>query len=766
VAGAPSHLSRNVYERAERLLDGSLRKMVFNAGIEPHWLPDGGFWYLRESRKGTSFIRVDTASGRATPAFDHEGLARSLTAAGHTCRATSLPFAQIGLAANATEVTFPLDDKQWRFDGTSCAVVGPTDGPPADALRSPDGRWDLLRIDHDIALRKTGAGQVRRITGDGTAPCAYAVSPDTNLQAVTRQVQGVITPPVALWSPDSRRLITHRLDQGSVGVLPLVQSCPTDGSARPVLHRLRMPLPGDKEIARVTLLVIDAATAGVVPIRGDPLEAPFLSPIELGWVWWSEDGAKVYFLREGRGAQRLELCVADPGTGAARTIFAETAETYVEPSSLLPWRSEVRTLCGTGEVVWPSERDGWRHLYLLDEASGRVKQQITAGPWVVRDVIDVDPHERIVYFTAGGREAGQDPYLRQLYRARLDGSEPQRLTAFDADHTVHFSPDRSCFVATYSRVDLAPVSELRSTDGRLIAVLEKADLGDLFAQGFAFPEPFTVKAADGTTDLYGVLYKPSDFDPTRRYPVIDDLYPGPQLIRTPKSFCVSPAASFDTWPGAWVAQSLAELGFIVINLDGRGTPLRSRAFHLASYGRLEDAGCLEDHVAALAQLARDRPYLDLSRLGAVGHSAGGYAATRALLAYPEQYKVAVASSPDQDLLCYLGYWAEKYQGLPIDERYARQANAALAESLRGKLLLIHGELDDNVNPYGTLRFIDALVRADKDFDLLIVPGANHDLMNHPYVIRRKWDFLVTHLMGALPPAGYRIGAADKGAGAP
>ena len=317
---------------------------------------------------------------------------------------------------------------------------------------------------------------------------------------------------------------------------------------------------------------------------------------------------------------------------------------------------------------------------------------------------------------------------------------------------MHLSPDRSCFVATHSRVDLAPISELRSTRGQSIAVLEKADLDDLFAQGFRFPERFTVKAADGVTDLHGVLYKPSDFDAARRYPVIDDMYPGPQLIRTPKSFCVAPAASFETWPGAWISQSLAELGFIVINLDGRGTPLRSRAFHLASYGRLQDAGCLEDHLAALDQLARDRPFLDLSRFGAVGHSAGGYAATRALLAFPDRYKVAVASSPDQDLLCYLGYWAEKYQGLPIDERYASQANAALAAALRGKLLLIWGELDDNVNPYGSMRFINALVAADKDFDLLVLPGANHDLMNKPYVLRRKWDYFVRHLMGAAPPA--------------
>ncbi|HKF63500.1 MAG TPA: DPP IV N-terminal domain-containing protein [Dongiaceae bacterium] len=699
---APKHLSREVYARAERLLERNIAKLVFNATLEPHWLPDGSFWYHRESREGASVIRVDAATGRKTEVSDPEALTRAHEA------------------------------------------------PPPEALRSPDGRWELLRSGYDIALRKVAGGETRRLTADGTADRPYAASPDTNLQAVTQRIQGLATPPVAAWSPDGRQFVTHRLDQSGVGLLPLVQSCPADGSTRPVVHHLHMPLPGDATIGRSELLILEVATGRILPIGADPLPVPFLSPLELGWVWWSEDSARVYFLREGRGSKTLELCAADAATGTVRSIFAESSDSYVEPSPLLPWLSQVRSLGETGEIIWPSERDGWRHLYLLDEASGQIKRKLTEGPWVVREVIDVDAEARFVYFTASGRETGHDPYLRQLYRVSLDGSAPERLTEAEADHRIRMAPDRSCFVTTWSRVDLAPVSELRAADGRLIAQLEKADLADFFAEGFAFPERFTVKAADGTTDLHGVLYKPSNFDPAHRYPVIDDLYPGPQLIRTPKSFCLNPSAAFETWPGRWASQSLAELGFIVINLDGRGTPLRSRAFHLASYGRLEDAGCLEDHLAALDQLAGERPYLDLGRLGAVGHSAGGYAATRALLPYPERYKVAVASSPDQDLLCYLGYWAEKYQGLPIDERYLRQANSGLAQALRGKLLLIHGELDDNVNPYATLRFVDALIHADKDFDLLIVPGANHDLMNHPYVIRRKWDYFVTHLMGAVP----------------
>jgi len=303
-------------------------------------------------------------------------------------------------------------------------------------------------------------GETRRLTADGTADRSYAASPDTNLQAVTQRIQGLATPPVAAWSPDGRQLVTHRLDQREVGLLPLVQSCPGDGSTRPVVHHLHMPLPGDAVIGRAELLIIEAATGRILPIEADPLPVPFLSPLELGWVWWSEDSARVYFLREGRGSKTLELFAADAATGTVHSIFAETSDSYVEPSPLLPWLSQVRSLGATGEIIWPSERDGWRHLYLLDEASGQIKRQLTVGTWVVREVIDVDAKARLVYFTASGREAGHDPYLRQLYRVSLDGSAPQRLTEAEADHRVHMAPDRSCFVTTWSRVDLAPVSQM------------------------------------------------------------------------------------------------------------------------------------------------------------------------------------------------------------------------------------------------------------------------------------------------------------------
>ena len=288
---ARTHLSREVYDRAERLLERNISKLVFNATLEPHWLPDGGFWYRRESREGATVIRVDASTGHKTELSDPETL------------------------------------------------TGTIEGPPPEALRSPDARWELLRSGYDIALREVAGGETRRLTADGTADRPYAASPDTNLQAVTQRIQGLAISPVAAWSPDGTRLVTHRLDQSEVGLLPLVQSCPGDGSTRPAVHHLHMPLPGDAAIGRTELLIVEAATGRILPIQADPLPVPFLSPLELSWVWWSDDSARIYFLREGRGSKTLELCAADTATGTVRSIFTETSDSYVEPSPLLPWLS-------------------------------------------------------------------------------------------------------------------------------------------------------------------------------------------------------------------------------------------------------------------------------------------------------------------------------------------------------------------------------------------------------------------------------------------
>lgn len=701
-------LPAETYARAERFLEWRVRQQTRNVAIAPHWLPGSDrFWYEREEQDSKRIILVDPARGVA-------------------------------------EVV----------DAPPRDTAAPS--PPAPGrLRAPDGSRDLLVRDGNLFVAPAGSDDATALTYDGAPDHDYAGSPDTTTTAVTTRRSGIPQPPVALWSPDSRKVLTHRLDQRQVGALHLVQAVPPDGGLRPVLYSYHSPLVGDEHLPSAELGVIDVEQGTLTPIQDAELLVEFLSPIEMGWVWWSEDAASVYFLREARGAKGLRLCVADARTGTVQTVLEETSDAYVEVSSLLPWPCFVRTIPTSGEIVWLSERDGWWHLYLFDGASGALVRQLTHGAWLVREVLHVDEGGWI-YFVACGREPGRDPYLRHLYRVALDGREPELLTPEDADHGLTFSPSKQYFVDTSSTVDTAPVTRLRRADGTLVLVLETADLGELLAAGWKPPERFQVKARDGATDLYGLLYFPTDFDPARSYPVIDHVYPGPQLIRTPKGFAADSSVIPYNWPGMWGAQALAELGFVVMNLDGPGTPLRSRAFHLASYGKLEDGSGLADHVAALQQLAATRPYLDLSRVGINGHSAGGYVAARGILAYPEFFRVAVAASGVHDLRRYLAYWGEKYQGLLGQADYTHQANATLAHRLEGKLLLMHGELDDNVHPSVTLALVDALIKANKDFDLVILPNESHTCFDHPYYIRRTWDYFVRHLLGVEPPVGYRI----------
>jgi dipeptidyl aminopeptidase/acylaminoacyl peptidase len=478
-------------------------------------------------------------------------------------------------------------------------------------------------------------------------------------------------------------------------------------------------------------------------VSGEPLPVNFYAPLELGWVWWGAGGTTVWFLREDRGARRLTLCRADTDTGAVHEVIVESSACYVETHPLLPWPSSVRMAPDDRTVVWPSERDGWRHLYLYDGRNGDLLRQLTSGEWVVRDVLRVD--ERWVWFTGLGREPGRDPYFRHLYRVALDGGEPELLTPEDADHAATLAPSGRYVLDTASTIAIPPVHRLRRSDGIHVADLATADLSGLEAEGWRRPERFVVTAADGQTQLYGALFFPSDFDPSNRYPVVDSIYPGPQLIRTPKSFTVDSTVGPDEWPGAWDAQALAELGFVTMTLDGRGTPLRSRELHLASYGRLGHHA-LDDHVAAIAALAGERPWMDRDRIGICGHSAGGAAAVRGVLEYPGVFKAAVAGSGVHDIRRYLAYWAEKYQGLPGTADLEEANNIDVAQRLERPVLLIHGELDDNVPPANSLALADALIRADKDVELVLIPGQNHNCAAHPYYIRRTWEFFVRHLM--------------------
>ncbi|MGW6462008.1 prolyl oligopeptidase family serine peptidase, partial [Streptomyces sp. NPDC055078] len=572
----------------------------------------------------------------------------------------------------------------------------------------------------------------------------YGSNLDVALSQVMLRNLGLALPPMALWSPDSTRLLTHRIDQRMLPEQVLVEAAPR-GGGRPEERRLRYAMPDDEESATLAFVVLDVAGRTAVHQRAEPWHIDFLSPVALSRVRWSEDGTAVHYLHSTRGLKSLSMIRLDPDTGETATLVSESSASRVEASVVIMEKPAARVL-GSGEVLWFSQRDGWSHLYLYG-ADGALTGRITEGPWLVRHVLHVDEQARTVFFTASGLAEG-DPYAQQLCRAGLDGSGFTRLTDDDLHHDVTASPSGALFLDSASAVDTPPVTVARDASGTVLLEVERADATALVAAGWTAPERFTVKAADGVTDLHGILWRPHGFDPSGSYPVIDNPYPGPQVHRVEAGF----TGSFTGQP-----EALAALGFVVVALDGRGTPGRSQAFLSESHGNLGSAGTLDDHVAAIRQLATRYPWIDTGRVGVFGESGGGFATVRALLAHGDFYRVGVAMCGNHDMRFYLSGWLEWYLSDESEEARRATSNPELAAELTGKLMLIHGELDDNVLPYLTTRLVDALIEADKDFDLLIVPGVEHSFLGRRhYVTRRKWDYLVRHLHGVEPPAGRRV----------
>ncbi|MDH3734885.1 MAG: prolyl oligopeptidase family serine peptidase, partial [Gemmatimonadota bacterium] len=462
-------------------------------------------------------------------------------------------------------------------------------------------------------------------------------------------------------------------------------------------------------------------------------------------VEWSPDGSAVAFVSSSRDHKRALVRVAEASTGEVRDVFEEVEETFFESGG--NWRY----LTERGQILWRSQRDGWAHLYLYDASTGDLRGQVTSGEWNVHRILGVDETNGTVTFIGNHRESA-DPYFQYLYRVSLDGGGVELLTPGQANHTVSLSPDGSHFVDVRSTPTTPPVSVLRDRTGAEMLTLETADISRLEASGWQPPIPFAVKARDGETDVYGLLFRPSDFDESRRYPVINYLYPGPQSGSVgSRSFRSSHRD----------LQSLAELGFVVIELDAMGTPMRSKAFHDAYYGNMGDNG-LPDQMAGIRELAERHPWIDLDQVGIYGHSGGGFASTDGILRYPDFYKVAVSQAGNHDNRNYEDDWGEKWQGLLETNpdgttSYDNQANQLLAGNLAGKLLIAHGTMDSNVPSSNTMLVVDALIAANKDFDLVLLPNRGHGFGNEPYMMRRRWDYFVRHLLGAEPPPEYEFG---------
>jgi dipeptidyl aminopeptidase/acylaminoacyl peptidase len=558
---------------------------------------------------------------------------------------------------------------------------------------------------------------------------------------------------MVLWSPDSKKLATQQQDEREVGEMYLV----TTAVGHPTLRVSKFPLPGDKVMAMLHRVVIDVDSGKVTRLQMDPdfHRATLGDDISMNDYNWSPDGTKLALASVSREHKQVWLRVADTTTGAVRTVFDEKVATQFES------RTGWRVLWATNEVIWHSERDNWGHLYLYDLETGKLKNRITSGDGPVMQISRIDEKARTLWFGANGREKGQDPYFRHFYRIDLDGKNYASLTPDDGDHQIQLSPSGRYVVDTWSKPDVPPSVALRDRDGHLVIPLEKADISKLLARGWKPPIPIRMTAADGKTDIYGLLFRPTNFDPAKKYPVVNNVYPGPQTGSTgSRSFT---AARGDR-------QALAELGFVVVTIDGRGTPGRSKAFQDAYYGAMGRDNTIPDQIAGMKELAQKYPWFDISRAGIWGHSGGGFATTTAMFRFPDFFKAGIAESGNHDQRTNEDDWGERYQGLVVKnadgiDSYEVEANQNFAKNLKGKLLLAHGTMDTNVPPYQTMLVADALIKANKDFDLLMLPNANHGYgAQSAYMMRRRWDYFVKWLMGVEPPKEHLMGQPAGGRG--
>ncbi|MCX2731572.1 prolyl oligopeptidase family serine peptidase [Saccharopolyspora sp. NFXS83] len=729
------------YARAEIMQDPYRARRVPGGSVQPRWLSGGRrFWY----RVGARHVVVDPVEGTRHDAFDHDRLAAALSvAAGRAVAADDLPITSIDLDVpehEAWTVRFSAFESRWEWSDSagSCARVDYAEPLPGE-VASPDKAWIAFRRDGDIVVRSRDGAQEFALTEDAEPHFDYGGLPEAlGMRALMRNL-GLPAPLVVSWSPDSTRLLVHRLDQRDLPEQVLVESAPRDGG-RPVEHRSRYPMPGDAAQATMEWAVLDVTTRDVVRQQDEP--CVIVHPAGIAYQWWSgEKGDAVHFLRHSRDARTLELRRLDPATGEVTTLISESGATRIDPTPQLGEPAMVHVL-DSGEILWWSQRDGWGHLYLYS-ADGEHVAQVTSGQWLVRKVLWVDQEARQVWFLASGL-VEHDPYVRQICRVGFDGTGFTRLTDDDLDHDAVSPAEGGYLVDRASTVSAPPRSVVLGGDGQVLVELEAPDAGRLESVGWRPPERFRTTAADGKTSIHGLLWRPHGFDPDHRYPVIDCIYPGPQVHRS--------GPAFDSAvPGE--AEALAALGFAVVAVDGRGTAGRGKAFHDHSYGALDEAGSLVDHIAAIRELGHRHPWLDTERVGITGHSGGGFATARAMLAHPEFYSVGVALAGNHDMGVYVPMWPEQYHGEINDESKRALSNPALAANLQGKLLLIHGELDDNVLPAHTLRLVDALIEADKDVDVLLIPGDEHALLRRKhYVTRRTWDYFVRHLHGTEPPA--------------
>ncbi len=786
------------YALAARFSPKKLGKMIFSTAVDPHWLKNSDkFWYMYETTEGKKWFIVDPVKGEKKELFNNADLAAKIT------RIVKDPFDAQNLGLDS--MRFVRDENWIQFEVKSTqdevkkdtattgrrGAAGAAAATPAKkvfyfeynlqtgelielpdfkkpkrrpnwASISPDGNvvvfgknyniyW-MDKANYEKALKNENDSTIVEyaLTKDGIDGYGYYNDGNLSGSGMTddeKEKEAKKRRPVfALWSPDSKYFALRRVDNRKVKNLWVINSV---ANPRPTLETYKYWMPGEKESPTDHLYLFDVANKSskelnvsqfkdqAVAVWSDPGKVNTRDDDWRPSVWLGTKD-KFYFTRTSRDQKRIDVCVADVATGSVKPVVEERFNTYIEIN-------RIGLINGGKEFIHWSERDGWGHFYLYDE-NGKVKNQITSGAYHCEDILGIDETKRVLYFSANGKEAGEDPYYLHAYRVNFDGTGLKLLNPGDFDHAMRMNDGNSFFIDNYSRVNTVPKSVLYNADGKKIMDLETADFSSLFASGYKFPEIFKAKADDGITDIYGVMYKPFDFDSTKKYPLIEYVYPGPQTEAVNKAF----GRGFDR------TDRLAQMGFVVITLGNRGGhPARSKWYHNYGYGNLRDYG-LADKKAVAEQLADRYKYIDIDRVGIHGHSGGGFMSTAAMLVYPDFFKVAVSSAGNHDNSVYNRWWSEQHHGVKevISDKgdtsflYSIEKNPDLAKNLKGKLMLSHGDIDNNVHPANTIRMANALIRANKRFDLVILPGQRHGYGDMTeYFFWRQADYFAEHLLG-------------------
>ncbi|MDW5265897.1 MULTISPECIES: DPP IV N-terminal domain-containing protein [Acidobacteriaceae] len=755
-------LTTEDYARAEKFMDYNVNPLVLHTVEHVKFMADGRFWYRDRGVEGAEFEVVDPAHGTKVAAFDREKLAAAMSAAMQgkmVLDARALTITDLALEEGGRVAVVNIDGETMRCelgDTDKCEVVTV---PVKDAVAarlfseghgvaeadiSPDGEKIAFIRDYNLWVRDMTTGKETQLTRDGVKDFGYATD-----NAGWQQTDSAIV----AWSPDSKKIATFQQDQRKDGEMYLVPV--TNG--HPVLRAWKYPLVGDADVTMIERVIIDVGKRKVIRLKMPPdqhrstlCDDVSCEPTKT-WddVQWSQDGKHLAFVSTSRDHKQEWLRVADAENGDVRDVMQETVATYFESGNgKVNWKY----LPQSNEVLWFSERDNWGQMYLYDLTTGKLKNQITHGDGNVTQVLHVDEKARKIYFLAVGKETGRDPYFSSYYSINFDGTGQKLLAPEDADHAVTSSPDGRYFVDVYSTPTKPQTAVVRDSNGKIISEVAKQDISQLLAAGWAPPTPITVKARDGKADLYGLMFKPTNFDAAKKYPIVNHVYPGPQTGSCgSRSFA---AAHHDN-------ESLAELGFVVVCIDGMGTPWRSKAFHDFYDDNLGD-DTIPDQIAGMKELATRYSFIDIDRAGIYGHSGGGNATVSAMFHYPDFFKVGIAESGNHDNRDYEDDWAEKWAGLEVkhsdgSSNYDSQANQNYAKNLKGHLLLVHGTMDNNVPMNNTLLVVDALIKANKDFDLLLIPNVAHayDTANL-YMTRRRWDYFVRYLAGDIPPHEYEM----------